>query len=299
MFLTNEEDVSDELQHGADSDDDDVSVMGNLFNSENEVELSGSEYDDNDSRSENIETIVELSDADIEDNAEDGEEYDELDEFSDKINNPRSLPNVGDRISYWDPNRAMIISATVTPMAGTMKRKYPGWRNIVKDGEVEERSVNLDMVGHNCVAWKHSEETVQEPDSDEDRQAAADHEEPQEVDEEEQPAAALQQMDGGIITPDSLSPVAAVDQTLGNDASLDWDDYASDPTFVSTPSWSPNRCNHSSTREDFVDVLNISTDSTGSDVFPPPPLPWKARSATSVLQCSSKTCKPAHLRPPQ
>ena len=70
LFLTDEEDVSVELQHGADSDDDDVSVMGNLFNSENEVELSGSEYDDNDSRSENIETIVELSDADIEDNDE-------------------------------------------------------------------------------------------------------------------------------------------------------------------------------------------------------------------------------------
>ena len=39
LFLTDEEDVSVELQHGADSD---VSVMGNLFNSENEVELSGS-----------------------------------------------------------------------------------------------------------------------------------------------------------------------------------------------------------------------------------------------------------------
>ena len=246
---------------------------------EDEIEINEAEHSENDDQADKNDSrdTGNQSDADIEDNEGSEEECDELDEFSNKRNNPRELPKVNDRISYWDPDMALIISGTVTPMTRELQRRYPGWRNLVKDGENEESSVNLDMVGNNCVAWKYCDEAAVN---------------------DEQHAALVQQIDGGIITPESLSPSIEVDQTQSNDASLDWDNYASDPTFVSTQSRSPNRHNHSSTRDDFLDTLSISSNTTECEVFPPQ-LPPRARSSASVIQCNNKTCKPAYLRPPQ
>ena len=260
-----------------------------------EIEIDGAEHSENDDQADQNDSqdIGDQSDADIEDNDGSEEECDELHEFSNKRNNPRELPQVNDRISYWDPDMAVIISGTVTPMTRELQRRYPGWRNLVKDGENEESSVNLDMVGNNCVAWKYCDAAAV---NDEQQVAVNDDEPPH--NNGEQHAALLQQIDGGIITPESLSPSTEVDQTQSNDASLDWDNYASDPTFVSTQSRSPNRHNHSSTRDDFLDTLSISSNTTECEVFPPQ-LPPRARSSASVIQCNNKTCKPANLRPPQ
>ena len=150
LFLTDEKDV----QQGAGSDDDDDAMVGTLFNSKNEIELPDGEYQDAPIEPDQYsrENSDDPSDADVEDNDEIDENYEELDEPSSKLNNPRHLPEVNDRISYWDPDMARIISGTVTPMTTALQRRYPGWRNLKKDGENEESSVNLDIVGNNCVA---------------------------------------------------------------------------------------------------------------------------------------------------
>ena len=148
---------------------------------------------------------------------------------------------------------------------------------------------------------KYCDEVVATDDEDEQQVADDDGELEAAPDDDEEHTAALQQTDGGIITPLSLSPEAEVHQTPETDASLDWDNYASDPSFVSPSPRSAIRNNRSSTRDDLVDMLNISSSSAES-VFPvdePPPLPPRARSSTSVIQCSSQTCKPDNLRPPQ
>ena len=37
----------------------------------------------------------------------------------------------------------------------TMRYQWPGWRNIKRDDTGKAASVNLDMVGHNCVVWRY------------------------------------------------------------------------------------------------------------------------------------------------
>ena len=97
--------------------------------------------------------------------------------------------------------------------------------------------------------------------------------------------------------------------------SMDWDDYASDPTYApSTFDISP-RLNVDISFN--VNYLNISTDSTGIEVinintaegsdivdinteddqpppYPPPSIPPRSIRATSVIICSADTCKPKH-----
>ena len=132
LFLTDEENTDDEPQQGVDNDSEELESSDSEYDPDKEVR-STTESDESD------DVDSEESDADIEDNDGSEEECDELDEFSNKRNNPRELPKVNDRISYWDPDMAVIISGTVTPMTRELQRIYPGWRNLLKDGENESR----------------------------------------------------------------------------------------------------------------------------------------------------------------
>ena len=113
--------------------------------------------------------------------------------------------------------------------------------------------------------------------------------------------------------------------------SLDWDNYASDPSFVNRV---PVIVGRRITRSFNVDDLEISSDTTTSSVFDinpvqvahpdediaaaqernpnenddhydliddhgelPPVLPPRRRRSASVMVCSSATCKPKHLKP--
>ena len=83
---------------------------------------------------------------------------------------------------------------------------------------------------------------------------------------------------------------------LKDDNSLDWDNYASDPSYISVHE-TATRYLHSSTRDDLIDAN--STDETLEDeIFGTnaPSLPPRARRATSVIQCNSYTCKPTSMR---
>ena len=112
--------------------------------------------------------------------------------------------------------------------------------------------------------------------------------------------------------------------------SLDWDNYASDPSFVNRV---PVIVRRRITRSFNVDDLEISSDTTSSSVFDlhpaqvvnpdqdlptleernpnenddhfdrvddhddlPPVLPPRRRRSISVMVCSSSTCKPDHLK---
>ena len=90
------------------------------------------------------------ADIDTEEETSDGEEVVTHD-LDHKGNNPGSLPNVGARIAFKNPDSDEIIRATVVPMHRTMQYQWPGWRNIRIDGERRLSSVNMDIVSHGCV----------------------------------------------------------------------------------------------------------------------------------------------------
>lgn len=98
------------------------------------------------------------ADIDTEEETSDGEEVVNHD-LDHKGNNPGSLPNVGARIAFKNPDSDEIIRATVVPMHRTMQYQWPGWRNIRIDGERRLSSVNMDIVSHGCVAWKYLHST--------------------------------------------------------------------------------------------------------------------------------------------
>ena len=164
-------------------------------------------------------------------------------------------------------------------MARAVQEQWPGWRNIRIDNAPRASSVNLDTVCPQCVGWRYGGHDQ------------ADHH-----------GQALHQLDGGV-TPDSLSPATVspplhdVQGADGLDASLEWDDYVSDPSFV-------NGSPRASYKSFDVDDLVISSDATGSDVFElqsgrreiPPPLPPRALRSKSVIVCSADTCKPRRRR---
>ena len=254
-----------------------------------ESDASNSSYESESLEEQEIQE--DYTDADIEDNGEEeeetyntdnyseGEENMDLNEFSSKTKNPKNLPNAHDRISFWDPLNQIKVNATVKPMTKTMQQKFPGWRNILRDDDSIESSVNLDIISRNCVAWKYCTEHASGHDDN--------------VHEE----VALQQVDGGTRTPDSLSPMRDLNNRR-NDVSMDWDNYASDPSYITTQPGVPKKYNHSSTRDDFIDAnaeaeSSELEDETFEKLPSPPP---RARAGTSVIQCNSKTCKPASMR---
>ena len=188
------------------------------------------------------------------------------------------------------------VIVTIIPMTRDQRARWPGWRNIRADGVRRAGSVNLDVVSPQCVGWRY----------------VCDGEEPAVAlgavpDVAEQQEGDLQQVDGGISPPDSLTSGSVSPPLLGADGglappsadvSMDWDDYGSDPSFVTGVSASshPNVLDTAAQSFD-VDDLALSTD-TGSDVFelqrnqlPPPPLPPRAERTTSVIICSKDTCK--------
>ena len=121
--------------------------------------------------------------------------------------------------------------------------------------------------------------------------AAADH--------SQQHSAMVQQIDGAFLTPDSISPEHVAIQTLDHESSMDWDNYASDPSFLTGEIPTTKRKRKSSTRDDFIDETNTSITTSDDDqciLDEPPRVPPRARSRTSVIQCNSYTCKPKHFK---
>ena len=172
-------------------------------------------------------------------------------------------------------------------MTRALQEQWSGHRNIRIDNAPRASSVNMDTVSPQCVGWRYCVHGQDDHLGQEDGHA-------------------LHQVDGGV-TPDSLTsgtvspPLHDVQGAHGADggldASLEWDDYVSDPSFVTGST-------RASYRSFDVDDLVISSDATGSDVFElqrgerevTPPLPPRALRSQSVIVCSAATCKPRRKR---
>ena len=111
----------------------------------------------------------------------------------------------------------------------------------------------------------------------------------------------------GVIILDNKKPAEDEIVTVSNDVSMDWDNYNSDPTFISTES----------NLFDFnVNNLDISSETTGSDVATlhhdqafvedihhpqadrdddQPVLHRRADRTLSVINCGANTCKPKNI----
>ena len=76
-------------------------------------------------------------------------------DLQDRALNPTNLPNVGDRIVFWDPDSQARIKALIIPMHGNIQHQWPGWRNIINEDTDHELSVNLDPISTGCVTWKY------------------------------------------------------------------------------------------------------------------------------------------------
>ena len=112
---------------------------------------------------------------------------------------------------------------------------------------------------------------------------------------DEQHEAVVQQVDGALLTPHSLSTNSVLALTQKSNSELEWDNYASEPSFLGNPTCSIKRKTKSSTRNDFIDETYTTTNSNDEDAFfpdEPPRIPPRARSSQSVIQCNSTTCKP-------
>ena len=109
-------------------------------------------------------------------------------------------------------------------------------------------------------------------------------------------------------TPDSLSSMV-VDQVHSNNASMDWDNYASEPTYVTNTTNSFDSPIFNIDELDISSVSDISDETVPPPIPPPPPpplcprpmpsepppLPPRARpGALSVIMCSAATCKPKY-----
>ena len=80
-----------------------------------------------------METGEEESEGSDDENSDEGE----VQEFDQDLirSNPESIPNVGARIVFRSPESNIIRRATVTRMHRTMQYQWPGWRNILVDGQ--------------------------------------------------------------------------------------------------------------------------------------------------------------------
>ena len=97
------------------------------------------------------------NDDDVEDEESESEEESEAEniDWHNKHLNPVTLPDVGERIIFFDQDIQCTVEATVIPMHRTMQYQWPGWRNIKRDDTGGPASVNLDMVCHNCTVWRY------------------------------------------------------------------------------------------------------------------------------------------------
>ena len=85
--------------------------------------------------------------------------------------NPIKVPIVGDEILFLDDNiePPAMVYATVRPMFKTMQKRYPGWFNILKEGNAKETSVNLENVRWRYVNnTEDDDNTVEVEDEDHD-----------------------------------------------------------------------------------------------------------------------------------
>ena len=77
--------------------------------------------------------------------------------MNDKSSNPIELPKPGQLILFWDPLTKSRQVAEIKHMAGTVQKRNPGWRNVLVKGELEPRSLNLDLQCDKCIRWKYVE----------------------------------------------------------------------------------------------------------------------------------------------
>ena len=131
----------------------DIQVNNDLFNNEIREEELNDVNESNDDETENNETATkEISQ---EDNA---------DLLDPNGVNPPVMPEPGDNIIYYDTNviPPVIVHAKVTPMYKTMKKKWPGWYNVLKENSTKESSVNLD-----AIRWKFAFDSNNDDDTSE------------------------------------------------------------------------------------------------------------------------------------
>ena len=143
-------------------------------------------------------------------------------------------------------------------------------------------------ISHGCVAWRYVDDREGDLNSQQDTTATEDHHLCMDP---------VQQVDGAA----GFTPTSTLDPTGTTDVSLDWDNYVSDPSFVDISQIHPAQRSYTFD----VDNLDLSSETTGSDVFPlqhdrspdlpaleelPPLLP-RMTQRTSVIMCNSNTCK--------
>ena len=275
-----------------------------LFHSDEENNEAEHISENSDASIEGIQSNTDVDDdpdgmdADIEDNSTDEEDNNdrqdnhlELNHLSNIADNPRELPTVNEKITFWHPTAETVVTGTIKHMVKKLQAKYPGCRNILLNGDCREICVNLDLISPNCVAWRYcgrnADNNLITANEEEPQEAAAHH--------DDQLEDVVQQVDGVQLTPDSLSTEPVLAFTHNGNSSLEWDNYASEPSFLGNPIHPSKRKTKSSTRNSFIDEPCITTTSNDEDAFftdEPPQIPPRARSRQSVIQCSSKTCKP-------
>ena len=288
---------------------DENDMIGNLFEDINtgEGNSNNEESDESEIHTENTLSTDESRDGDIEDNNEDAMDADggdideaENDLIIDQARNPTNLPIPGNRIIFWDPQMRCRLHATVTMMTKSQQTRWPGWRNVQVDNNQAESSVNMDRVSLNCVGWRFLDN--------------------------------FPQIDGNYTEGNVTRSTPPTPNASGAESAntLDWDNYVSDPTYISPVvqlDWTA-RDRRRSSRErvkirlesdkdnpcDYVlrprrlsfydvDALDVSSNASWyGEVFEmrhddkqndvPPPLPPRAARSQSVIVCSTQTCKP-------
>ena len=222
--------------------------------------------------------------------------------------NPPLPPITGSIIQYYHWPTRSTQKAKLEKTFKTMQTKYPGWFNITNEGANIITSLNLFLTKWTYLPYLSPIHQAAEIQDDEE----------------------IYQVDGNYTLPPPPDHSLPKEITESADNSLDWDDYASDPSFTLPPSDSSvisnisERAQRRSQRErtkssktsekvcspsyslrprkqpQFFNVhnLDISSDDTANDVFElthenyPPPLPPRSQRSLSVIICSKETCKP-------
>ena len=132
-----------------DDQDGNSGAADNEYSEGDEIQSDDPEHDANE----------EQLNSDVEEEAEESDNESEEETDSDqslvRTSNPANLPNVGARITFRNPGSNVKTNATITKMHRTMQYQWPGWRNIKIDGDQFQSSVNMDVIGNGCVAWRY------------------------------------------------------------------------------------------------------------------------------------------------
>ena len=148
------------------ADDENNSETSELGDKEDSDE-EDSDEEDSDEEDSDEEDRVELV-ANYENNTDVSGERDDQTSEENNINwldlqfNPIILPEVGDRIIFWDNELNDTVRATVIKMPRKLQEKWPGWRNIKAENSGITSSVNLDLVCENCTVWRYLDMEVEE-----------------------------------------------------------------------------------------------------------------------------------------